>query len=683
MNLLNSNYIVSNLGGDILTDVEMVNFLVNLAKHGFIFSKKSIDKFSKGVKSSAVAQLDEFIEQNKLKSLPLFKDFKSPNFEPDELYDFSSLVFSLKAGFSVQTGDGEIDLGNGLEKHQYTEVELISVEELLELSVEKLTSNIGMTILERELVDFTISLQDDLVPLVELIENSGGILFKENLVYLTEVVPNGKRNTLMPLASTATDVLRCYLKRKSPDAPYTINPYDFKITKITRANRRAIMDRLELIGSIGEDVRRHSSLFLRFFNGIHIGEFTKTHPSTVAVAQNLRNGKVEPSFESKVEKLLFEENKDGEEVFELLKTRPTNFSRMLARLINLKGMELTIEHFEEVVVDVDTRALIQLYNRMSFAESYAMEYTETSQGYSDELYKDDSLSMFVKYVVKNVVANGLANKKDILTSLTDKKVFFEENTKLVAVDIHSKDNKNLYGLPIYSGFPVEGDVVRLFTAWFGEPSSHDDIDLSAYVINSRGKSSRIGWNSRFAKRDDDGIIVKFSGDVQYLDKNGQAIEYIDVDFSDYTSESEDEYVVVNLDSYTNNKLANHDGIVGYMDISKEQSEFDNYDFRKVTTATPIVGATRGAFVLVLDIRDRICYLVNSSRVIMSYDYNVPIQSVLERLEARPKVYDLAKILGVDIVESRGDADIVVHLNKPDKLSENQDSVGIKELSLEF
>jgi hypothetical protein len=157
---------------------------------------------------------------------------------------------------------------------------------------------------------------------------------KETLAYAIVCANKAKNvdmhNHLKAQLKTATDVLRVAVAYSNGDVSLEKKT---RFAKFSRNARKGLLATLESLNaeSVGEDMMRHRSSWIRLGEILHPLEYKKQFPKTASNFTKIRNEGV-PTFNSKIENALTV--KDFVTCINLLKTRPGDFARRLNALMS-------------------------------------------------------------------------------------------------------------------------------------------------------------------------------------------------------------------------------------------------------------------------------------------------------------------------------------------------------------
>jgi len=159
--------------------------------------------------------------------------------------------------------------------------------------------------------------------------NFAKLVFKENLVKLaTHFMTSGRKVNI----TTATDVLRLAAGLSDGDVSLRTK---FKFKSFKKPMRRFLLSILEGCANLEEDVARRPELFKRLLHNLHAGDFKRSYPRVIKVADDLYKDRL-VTFNGKVESMLLAKNS---EVLDVLSTRPGDFRRRLVHTLDLFGKQ--------------------------------------------------------------------------------------------------------------------------------------------------------------------------------------------------------------------------------------------------------------------------------------------------------------------------------------------------------
>lgn len=180
---------------------------------------------------------------------------------------------------------------------------------------------------------------------------------KENLaVLMAALLREGIDPTALDASvRTATDVLRIAVGLCGGDVSLSEST---KFGRLPRAVRLRLLGWLERSASRLEDMQRWEGRWIRLGERLHPGEYAKRFPETAKAFTDLRNGRRERGFNSRVEAAL--EIGAIASAVESLQLRPGEFARRLDVLLRRGGGRSVLEAFAAVAPQVATPVLLQV-----------------------------------------------------------------------------------------------------------------------------------------------------------------------------------------------------------------------------------------------------------------------------------------------------------------------------------
>lgn len=262
-----------------------------------------------------------------------------------------------------------------------------------------------------------------------------------------------------------------------------------------------------------------------------------------------------------------------DELILLLKQRPGMFARSLFSNMLWFGYENIVNAFGEIVDKVPARLIFTL-------NSYAKNYFEKNGnrvvkplgGYSKTVknnylltqYSEDDLAKMQESIEDLCIAAMKNRFKNQATN--SKTIFIDEGLYKIPVSIgdRSETVQDLPSALMGTSFPVVGNTVRLFMQWGnGIPAQHLDMDLSAYIVLSKGNTKHCSFSNLVETG------CKHSGDIRYIPEKVGTAEYIDIDVAKLEKANAD-YVVFTCNAYSQGSLSPNT-VIGWMDSKHKMS----------------------------------------------------------------------------------------------------------------
>lgn len=395
----------------------------------------------------------------------------------------------------------------GFELAKMTELRLLERTQFDSIFTDIVYANNSISIFDKEIINWFIKEGATF--------KFKNIKFKEIAAYVGQKLLNEDSVEVLPTGN-ATDVLRIWAAYSGGDEGLKTNT---RFKNPTSRQRRVLRNTLERCYNLEDSFKGKREMWLRFLFLLHpmATPNAKRCPVLASFTDKLRNSPKElETFNAKVERLLLA--KDAS-VFELLRKAPGVFTRRLDHLVRVFGITAINEWLS---VEPSTKNLIIAYNHFS-------DRDKASDG-RGAILADQSQSKVVTYkalepldskLVATITSSIITALNNVTSeTLSDKKVYIDLPLYYRPLDANNRaSNLSLNGN--VNGTVEKADVnktIRLYVHWEGR----DDIDLSAMLISSDNKVTKVGWNGRH--HSNGGVI--YSGDnTGHSDKNA---EYIDI-----------------------------------------------------------------------------------------------------------------------------------------------------------
>ena len=361
---------------------------------------------------------------------------------------------------------------------------------------------------------------------------------------------------------------------------------------------------------------------------------------------------------------------DEEQMFGLLKEKPSIFARSLFSTMLWFGAEKTLFEFKQVEKDTPARLLatLSMYASLYFDEGQN-RVVKPLGGSSKRIGMNATLMLYTKEQLEAMVS---AVEAMFLEEMSRRYAELENKNKSCYID------ELLFKIPLAIGdrsemvqdmpsalmgqkFSVEGDKVRLFMEWGkGLPKQHLDMDISCHVAFD-DRSEYCSYYSLTATG------CKHSGDIQRIPHMVGTAEYIELDL-DVLEKSAASFVTFTGNAYSSGALESN-MVVGWMNSEYEMKISKKtgvaYDPSTVQHQIRVTNSLSEAIVFgVLDVKEReITWLEMSfnGQTIQTMD-TVGVSALLAKLNSKMSVGELlvlkAKAQGLEILENLEDADEV-------------------------
>lgn len=534
------------------------SFAGAIATYGYIPSEKLMNAISYSTEDNArklyldVISILKNLTGSHVKLNPMYRNFPNEVFEKTEgeLY-FNAVIHYLSLGEWMPESIEEKRLPFK-EKVNYKVLDVFDYSALEQLFENLVTSNNSISETDKEVIAWFI---DEGFGLDDI---KGEVTFKETLCFIAGIIMD-KGEDISSLVKTSTDVLRIATALSDGDISLSTNT---KFKNLPRFQRKILVKALE--GVINEeDISRHANKWVKLAHNLHVGDYSK---EVYNVIKKVRENEKIRTFNSRVEKFLSAGNINSA-VAELI-GRPSEFARRLDHIIRLSSVKNQMKvcmYFNDVVDEVPTRILMQLYGNLKIRDKTTAEKIVFPKG---------SVAK-AQVIYKTVNAMDVSIRNYLMIAISDSlKARFASLEPLGAVYVDTA----LKGAPLPSGmrsasksaFQVargtrftfnedEKNTLRFFIYWKGR-----DIDLSAtfHDENYNYVKDVAYYNLKAGK-------CTHSGDITNA-PNGAA-EYIDIDI-DYALSKGYRYVAMDVRVYSGPTFADHEEcFAGWMMRSKPSS----------------------------------------------------------------------------------------------------------------
>ena len=359
------------------------------------------------------------------------------------------------------------------------------------------------------------------------------IPFKETVALLAAEAflhpTEGAKAWLFANLNTATDVLRT-LAQVSNGADAQLTTCRFR--KLTRPQRRLVMDLLANCGYILEDLYRYRAEWLRVGEIVHPFEFRRPQYKGVVEAFDvLRNHKQPVFFARRVGDAIA--SHDVHTACALLQKRAGEFARRLDKLLrdNPADSDYILDAFARVAPEVATPLLLHLRTHFASRDAEAIRaYFPRSSSGTMQVF--DKVGVPIDKAVTDRVVEVCTQA--LLAAYTTRaplgKVYVDEELRRYAVPF-SQRSASSSGKLLTRGsrIPFEGKVMRAFIWWTNqENGTRVDLDLSTVIFDDEWNymTSVFYFNLR-----DSQYNIYHSGDIiNGGDYDGKGVsEFLDVD----------------------------------------------------------------------------------------------------------------------------------------------------------
>lgn len=356
------------------------------------------------------------------------------------------------------------------------------------------------------------------------------------------------------------------------------------------------------------DARKYHNLWARLNKAYHLGDYEESKPFIHALFTNTERGKYR-SWNSKLHKHYHTLNKDNfPELLDFIAKRPGEYMRRLDSLIR-KAISFGLNP-EELIIDrvmdmnVNSKLLLEVLNYYDKREAGAPRLVHDAQGrFLKKLPNLESipfeLSSYITVSLCSKICSNISECNKDGNILEGEKVYIDPELKYVPVPYNMKGMGSL--LPRGTRYKLPEDMdkgVRIFVKWI-DPEGEEDLDLHGYLVNSKGNSCSIGWNSGAYYNS----YATFSGDVRM--RKGDCAEFIDIDIVEAVKRGDYDYLVASIHNYMGRPLNSLDAWMGYKILSDDMNLINSDYIDKISAEYNSMAA------FVIDLKNREIVILNT------------------------------------------------------------------------
>lgn len=376
------------------------------------------------------------------------------------------------------------------------------------------------------------------------------IPFKETMILIVDTVTADSAVDVLPLHN-ATDVLRYAVYRSGHEMDEMKK--GVKFGKITRRQKRLILNTLESFDDIFEDVTRYKETFkkLVYQCDLFTDRYKGKYPKLKAVMNAVYDHEKLPTFNSMVAEAF--EKKDFAAAIGLLKNREGEFFRKLMQLVRLAYNDK--DHKDEYMVRIgdwitrcgqkaSTKLLWDIvgYFDGRLKHEHRISFIAKSNTMIDLGVHDDGIDDETLQYLRAKVFYAIADQYRLRTKMGY--VCMDKDMKNYMLNLNAKGtNSNSEVLCRGTRYPYKrGDVVRPFIYW----KEAVDVDLSVVLLSDTFEYlDHCSYTSLRSKRK----CMVHSGDI--INGRNGASEFIDI-YMDAVKRTypNARYATINIFSYS-------------------------------------------------------------------------------------------------------------------------------------
>lgn len=489
------------------------------------------------------------------------------------------------------------------------------------------------------------------------------VVFRETRTYLARFF--WERSDWLQAAdycTTPTDLLRLFAALTDTDVSLAT---EIRYPKLTRSQRRFVLQRLEAAPALEEDLNRYRRLWLAVGRGLHVMAEADAYPRCGKAFSALVKGRI-PTFSSQVEAAL--RQGDLQATLALLSTRPGTLARKLAELLKRfpdQG-DLILDTFQRVGSTIPLRTLLVLESHFHALHSGRHRSIINKKGkILVQPRPAPGFSTAVASRVTSAVRDVIRQQLQLRESWIGKKVWIDPKLGRYTVPLQlRKASDALLILGRGTRVPLPSTrALRLFVYW-KEAQRRTDLDLSLIQFDENMAYTGHVSYSRLTGR---GIV--HSGDIQSAPLG--AAEFIDIDLKLLGREAVTRrFLAPQVFRYTGDRFEQMTCYTGWMAREQVDATYATFDIKTVQNKLDLSGPASYAIPFLVDLREQeIIYVdlyvhsVESGNRVEGAisDISSITREMARQLETRPTVQQLAlhhaNARGASLVEKPGEADL--------------------------
>ncbi|MCU0494137.1 MAG: TerD family protein [Chloroflexaceae bacterium] len=399
---------------------------------------------------------------------------------------------------------------------------------------------------------------------------------------------------------TATDVLRLAVALSDGDVSLATAT---KFRRLTRPERRVLLELLEASGNTLEDMLRYVEPWKRLGERLHPGEYAARFPRSAAAFDAIRNNRPVATFRSQVEGAIRANHIDA--AIAVLRTRPGELTRRLDHLLRQAAQpDVVVAAFGEVAAQVATPVLLQTLAHFAQRPTMPPLRSFFPKG---EVARVQVIANTLPPLDAELCAGVVAICRETLINRFRAQpplgpVYVDERLRNYPVPLTQRSaSKALRTIPRGSRLPLDaGGTVRFFLWWKegevnGRPTGRVDIDLSAVLYDGHWRYlEHISYTNLKSEK----YRAAHSGDIVTA-PNG-ACEFIDLDIESVVRYG-GRYVVTSLNSFSGQPYCNlPECFAGWM-LRQEPQSGEVFEPQTVQQKVDLAANTRICIPVILDL----------------------------------------------------------------------------------
>lgn len=455
------------------------------------------------------------------------------------------------------------------------------------------------------------------------------ISFKENMIlYVKHLISIGA----IAKISSAMDVLRLAIGLSEGDITMRTNT---KFRKFTRKERKLILGLLEQTSDPLGDAGRDPERWKRLLHNLHPNEYGKKYSKVCEMYNLLYNNETE-TFNSKVEALV---SKRNPEVLNLLKSRPGDFMRRFANLLNIFGEEAATA-FTKVLPSLNISQLLKIEGYLNTINERIFRTIAPKGNWTKLRVEDNKTRLNDNLRIQLLVSIGEVIKNKLSKKYTS--VRLDEATKNIKLQTNDSD-VTPYGRG--TSFPIPDNVQFIRTASYWEQAGSTNwFDNGWNFFDTNWKA--IGTCCWSATMFGDKSAI-FSGDpVSAKTPEGKACQMIDL-YLDKLAAQGVRYAVWNILCYSRIKFSEATEVFGGLLWGEDAQKGKLFEPSRAQLAFQIKSDTLTKYLAYIDLVERKLVYIDANlngSVATAVANAGKLENVMpgfvEYLDTLPSIYDL-------------------------------------------
>lgn len=418
------------------------------------------------------------------------------------------------------------------------------------------------------------------------------VVFRETRTYLLKTCWNrGQWHTVQALIGTATDWLRLFAALTGSEVSLANK---IRYPRLSRPQRRLVLERLEQLPGLEEDLRRYRGLWMALRRGLHPGQWAERYPRVARAFQALGEHRLR-SFNSDIE-MAFARG-GSLQVLPRLAERPGLLARRVQALLlqNPQHQSQILEQVAAVAekVPLKTWLVLRGYFRQLPQAQFRTVINKKGGIYVAPAGQrlDPECCGQLEQFFDGLVRQQLSSRP----SWQGKKVWIDSRLRHYVVPLalrKASEGVQLWGrgtrVPLGTG-----NVLRLFVYW-KQHQRRTDLDLSLIRFDAEMQYS---GHVSYTRLKSEGIV--HSGDLQSAPEG--AAEFIDAELGVLKQDRQCRYLAPLIYRYCGDFFSQMDCHAGWMMRDRVDSNYKSFDVKTVQQKFDLTGQSSYCFPILVDL----------------------------------------------------------------------------------